>query len=118
MDTKLKKKWIKALRSGKYQQTSGSLYDGEGYCCLGRLCVVLGKKFVLPLEEPCPRSFRVEGQLFNTVLPPNIAEEAGMLSFSGEYISNGIRCQLSVDNDAGTSFAKIADIIEEHWKEL
>lgn len=29
--------WTKALRSGKYNQTQGQLFDGNGYCCLGVL---------------------------------------------------------------------------------
>lgn len=33
----VKKKWLKALRSGKYKQTKGTLCDGKGYCCLGVL---------------------------------------------------------------------------------
>lgn len=34
--TKLqKKKWISALRSGKYKQSKGQLKSGDGYCCLG-----------------------------------------------------------------------------------
>lgn len=28
-------KWIEALESEKYDQCSGRLFDGEGYCCLG-----------------------------------------------------------------------------------
>lgn len=38
------KKWIKALRSGKYSQGIGSLQTYRGYCCLGVGCVVLGDK--------------------------------------------------------------------------
>lgn len=44
MDKKVKKKWVKALRSGEYQQATRRLYaedrgDGqEGFCCLGVLC--------------------------------------------------------------------------------
>lgn len=34
-------KWIEALRSGKYKQTTGKLQDGVGYCCLGVACKVL-----------------------------------------------------------------------------
>lgn len=30
-----KKKWLVALRSGKYKQASGSLCNKRGYCCLG-----------------------------------------------------------------------------------
>ena len=42
MDAKLKAKWVKALRSGKYRQGTGRLKrereDGEDeYCCLGVL---------------------------------------------------------------------------------
>ena len=36
------RKWVKALRSGKYRQGRGSLkWDGR-YCCLGVACVVAG----------------------------------------------------------------------------
>lgn len=31
-------KWIEALRSGEYAQTTGRLQDFEGYCCLGVAC--------------------------------------------------------------------------------
>jgi hypothetical protein len=41
----LKKKWVKALRSGKYNQTTSSLKDYNSYCCLGVLCEVAGLKF-------------------------------------------------------------------------
>lgn len=29
------RKWVAALRSGKYQQTFGQLQKGDAYCCLG-----------------------------------------------------------------------------------
>lgn len=38
MDQTLKRRWIKALRSGKYQQTTGDLHNLGAYCCLGVLC--------------------------------------------------------------------------------
>ena len=47
MDRKYKAEWLKALRSGEYQQARGKLYDGTGYCCLGVLCKVAGSKFVI-----------------------------------------------------------------------
>lgn len=37
MDKELKAKWIKALRSGKYQQTQYYLKRDDAYCCLGIL---------------------------------------------------------------------------------
>jgi hypothetical protein len=45
-DKRLQRKWIKALRSGKFTQGTGSLReeqpDGVDYCCLGVLCEVAG----------------------------------------------------------------------------
>lgn len=38
MPKRLKNKWVKALRSGEYGQTQGTLCDGNGnFCCLGVL---------------------------------------------------------------------------------
>jgi len=44
MKKSLKKKWVKALRSGEYEQTSDTLCNGVGgFCCLGVLeHVVMG----------------------------------------------------------------------------
>lgn len=33
--TTLMKKWLDALKSGKFQQAQKALYNGHGYCCLG-----------------------------------------------------------------------------------
>lgn len=40
----LRARWVKALRSGEYGQTTGSLYRSanDAYCCLGVLCEVAG----------------------------------------------------------------------------
>lgn len=32
------RKWVAALRSGKYEQTTGTLRRGDAFCCLGVLC--------------------------------------------------------------------------------
>lgn len=37
MDAKLKAEWVKALRSGEYEQCNGSLTSRGKYCCLGVL---------------------------------------------------------------------------------
>jgi hypothetical protein len=38
MNQKIKARWIEALRSGKYAQTTSHLSDKNGFCCLGVLC--------------------------------------------------------------------------------
>ena len=44
MDQKLKAKWVKALRSGRYRQGRLKLYRNGAYCCLGVLCKIQGAK--------------------------------------------------------------------------
>ena len=50
MNPKVKRRWVKALRSGRYRQGVGQLrgVDDNGrtvHCCLGVLCELRGKKF-------------------------------------------------------------------------
>lgn len=51
MNKRVKKLWIKALRSGKYKQGRGHLKSNEEgvsyYCCLGVLCELALKDGVL-----------------------------------------------------------------------
>lgn len=47
MNAKLKKKWVDALMSGKYEQGSGLLFYAGQYCCLG----VLGECAGMSREE-------------------------------------------------------------------
>ena len=61
MNKKIKTKWVKALRSGQYDQTQGYLCEiskkGDSFCCLGVLCDIYAREdkdrpgFVLPIEE-------------------------------------------------------------------
>jgi hypothetical protein len=55
MDPKLKARWVKALRSGRYKQARNTLkttvieqdeweLDGPRYCCLGVLCNIINPK--------------------------------------------------------------------------
>lgn len=47
MNEDLKQRWITALRSGEYEQATGTLKniteDGVGYCCLGVLAEISGR---------------------------------------------------------------------------
>jgi len=73
MKKTIKKKWVKALLSDKYEQTIETLCDGDSYCCLGVLCRV------------------IEGQLPSVV---DLLENG-----DGELDSKTLNfCQLSKDN--------------------
>ena len=40
MNKKIKAKWLKALRSGKFKQGKDQLRLGNRFCCLGVLCEI------------------------------------------------------------------------------
>jgi hypothetical protein len=51
MDPELKKKWVEALRSGKYEQTKECLHNDDGYCCLGVLADIKGVEWKREVGE-------------------------------------------------------------------
>lgn len=93
MDAKLKQKWVEALRSGKYAQANGALYDGNGYCCLG-VChlLITGEIPARMWDSACG-------------YPPPAPIRA---------IPEDIRTRLANMNDNGKSFHEIADYIEKN----
>lgn len=96
MDAELKKKWIEALRSGKYEQAKGVLRNGDAYCCLGVLCSL----------DP---EFRDWAQYSQSVSAPPVAR-TGLCG--GGFPSPAL--QLAEMNDKGATFDEIANHIEAH----
>lgn len=117
-----KKKWIAALRSGKFEQTSGELRskDGKGFCCLGVACHLLrpnlwSKKedvFKIRMKHGFNEKDSLVLDLPDTFpafqagyMPKRLAESVGL--------STEDQKTLSTLNDDGNSFDEIADYIEE-----
>lgn len=109
-----KKKWLKALRSGKYIQGTGYLKEIRTienkkvttYCCLGVACHVAG----------------ASGITDKLVILNGLADHSGKLIKSINKVpkilhgiagDNKIVEKLTNMNDKGESFNKIADWIEE-----
>ena len=99
-----KKKWLKALRSGKYNQGTLALRSvskecGTTYCCLGVACHVAGASGIKNKEliENCDGT-RIKS--INKV----------PLLLRGD---KGIPTVLAWLNDKGKTFEQIADVIEE-----
>lgn len=112
------KKWIEALRSGKYQQVTGRLKRDGGFSCLGVLCEIsqLGKwRFdnVTGDFSYCAGDSRSSGQL-----PEAVAKWAKLNSYRGTFPAGHRVVSLASLNDHGESFAEIADIIEDQWEVL
>lgn len=95
-------RWVAALRSGDYLQTQGQLVSRIGgtkrYCCMGVLAEVTGAFETLPSLE------------FLATLPSEVRERHGMSQHEQQ--------RLIELNDAWmVSFAGIADVIEEMFRE-
>lgn len=118
MPKEMKAKWLEALRSGKYPQGRDTLFDGYGYCCLGVLQVAIdgtvekgddGSVLSYPTKYWCRekgvplshnhRVYAGAPEILERLDPP--LEIDGYLTCASEH------------NDAGHSFDKIADAIEE-----
>ena len=85
MDTEIKQKWVEALRSGKYKQHHGSLFNQSrtAHCCLGVLRDVTGSS-----------------ECWNEFLRESVGEHK--------------RTLIRMNDEQDKSFAEIADYIEQN----
>jgi hypothetical protein len=111
------KKWVAALRSGRFKQGFGMLNENnEFFCCLGVLCEVAIENG-LPLTKGTYPSGAVyyKADIFGN-LPNEVMKWAGLRDSLGEYGNEKEffdRKGLHIDNDRlKLSFSQIADIIE------
>ena len=103
MDKELKKKWIDALRSGKYIQGKNRLHTScpeESFCCLGVLCEIVG----VPKAKTSMFAYAFEDVGFATMLPSKFLAHVGFTEDIAE--------ELAEANDSGKTFLDIADMIE------
>lgn len=119
MNKEIKAKWLAALRSGKYRQGHGFLkINGENgaqdrFCCLGVLCELAVEAGVTSrLSENYETNYGIPGDTNTAVLPAHVQEWAG-IDRAGSYGEES-SC-LTGDNDGGTPFSEIADIIEANF---
>jgi hypothetical protein len=124
MKKSVMKRWVAALRSGKYkrgtkylkQQTNGKVK----HCCLGVLCEVAKVDWVerWDTERTCTYQDSDNGDYSG--VPEYVQEFSGLKDCLGYFqdVSNRDR-SISHMNDSGKySFNKIADIIEKNWERL
>lgn len=108
----VRKEWVEALRSGKYEQGKGQLVKDGKYCCLGVLCEVIGMK----KSKGTNHAFTYYGdeyQLapYTALRAVGLNDQHGSYDYTDEGLDEGIA--LTERNDAGESFDEIADIIEK-----
>lgn len=112
MDKELKDKWVKALRSGYYKQTTGILCRGGSHCCLGVLCELLKMKRY-PIKEPRDDdtySYSSDGRDTTEC----IGELSGAVLARIELDVKNMSRLIHMNDVEGKSFGEIADYIEEN----
>ena len=120
MNPTIKAEWVAALRSGEYQQGTGTLsMDGE-FCCLGVLTDIAVEHGVCSwVSTEDGLGVNRSGATETSVLPPVVMAWAGLASANPEIdltntaISEPDQHDLAHLNDDGITFAQIADLIEE-----
>ena len=103
------KRWVKALRSGKYKQCDGHLANGKGaFCCLGVACELAKEAGVIKDYR------RSDG-----ALPVDVRTWLGLKSTAGTMEGKRKYADLTDYNDnAKWTFKKIAALIERQPKGL
>lgn len=133
MKKEIAKKWIKALRSGKYKQGNGCLKQTDlkknktYHCCLGVLCEIYNEQMTKSKKKKLNDDMDKYGlHSFNKdieVLPENVRDWSGVDGCTGHF-RNIINyddypyASLAAMNDRGCSFKKIANTIEKEWENL
>jgi len=117
MDSTLKQRWLRALRSKEYPKTKGALCvpdedvkGGRSYCCLGVLCEIAVSDGVI---KPAREGFNADvgGKCFlyganaDVLLPPTVARWAGLSDKAQEVIASR--------NDDVMTFEEVIPIIED-----
>ena len=107
-------RWIEALESGDYEQTTKVLHDEKGFCCLGVATDIYQKDHDLEWKKTefgyyCDRSLKGRG---GEVLPEKVQLYIGAKSCN-EFRD---KC-LSQMNDNGASFTEIAQVLREELEE-
>jgi hypothetical protein len=136
MNEAIKKLWVEALRSGKYEQGHEQLKCDGKHCCLGVLCELhatsTGQGEFVPNADSWGTDVYRVGEEQDEALPPlPVVQWAGLRNqdpgMGAEVLPSDIieavrayseepslaRTSLSAVNDAGATFAQIADLIEK-----
>lgn len=92
MEPELKRKWVDALRSGKFERGNGRLKADSKYCCLGVL---------RHIANPRDKRRAAHAHLLHS---DQLAEFG---------LSNSEQTKLADMNDNGKTFSEIADYIEK-----
>lgn len=99
------RKWVKALRSGKYKQGTGALENTPGrYCCLGVAC-----KVFIPDKDKQKDEF---GCLVGATMEDQPFAPLWLQDINNDFLLKTGHQLVEVNDDMGFSFNEIADCLE------
>lgn len=109
-------RWVDALRSGTYQQTTGRLHTDAGFCCLGVCRDILGTEWgdageVLDGSRVYESDTGEKVELDDWALPDALGEFLSS-HYGPDDDDTDYQNHLAILNDEGASFSEIADWIE------
>jgi hypothetical protein len=130
MKKEIAKRWVKALRSGKYKQGECYLkqYNNKGgfnHCCLGVLCELyndtmkknhkktLSTKIRAKSSNDCVVFNKKEGELPSVMKWADICDPIGRFTVENHDYGFDQYCLADL-NDSGKTFKSIAKIIEKN----
>ena len=110
-----RRKWVEALRSGKYKQTRSHLADKNGFCCLGVACEVAIANGVRIKKRA--DGFGITYATERDSLPRRVQIWLGFGDELDEEAANPWlgNSSCAEQNDEGKSFTEIADMIEQEY---
>ena len=120
--------WVKALRSGDYEQGKEALCKGGSFCCLGVLCEILELPKVdhsgaiyynFPRPEGALSAVGMQQSVIPRIWQPIILEDLNLQQVveDDEGDKRTLHTHLICMNDAGKTFDEIADYIEKVVKD-
>jgi hypothetical protein len=111
MNSQVKMKWVKALRSGKYKQGFGTMRDhNDNFCVLGVLCNIHAQEHPeIAKKETYKRSYLGS----SGALPKQVQKWAGFQSDSPK-IGTGLysKTLIHLNDSRRMSFKELAAVIE------
>ena len=110
MNKTVKKQWVKALRSGKYDQAQEVLRTEDNkFCCLGVLCDLQVPNLWKKTNEKCwiLRAKDSDGDIAKEQLPVVLQDRLNISSSQQEAL-------IELNDSSGANFEEIASWIEEN----
>lgn len=103
--------WIAALRSGDYQQTTGTLENRHGFCCLGVACKVLIPEDKMLFREGILRTKVIAGG--DPICQHHAPDWLKLIN--DDFERRHGKGLITLNDDDKLTFNQIADLLEKYY---